>query len=390
MARPWKINGRFLGQSLTGVQRYATEIVAGIDRLVQHRHPVTDDLDIEILVPPGTDLSDASERYPNIPIRTTGSCTGHLWEQTVLPQHARNSGLLSLCNTAPLLQARNILCIHDLNTRAYPQSYSIPYRLYHRLVLPPLARRAVRLVTVSEYSAEQITAWGIATRDRITVIPNGHEHALRWSPRHSDATRKAASADTIVVIGSPAPHKNVGMLLALAPRLETLGFRIALVGSLDARVFQSGADAGRSANVVALGRLGDNQMAALTGSSLCLAFPSFAEGFGLPPLEAMTTGCPVVTSDHASMPEICGDAVLYAPPDQPEAWLEAFRLLRADPGLRFRLAEAGKSRAQLFSWSNSAMAWLELMADVDGLTSAFPAIQRQEPRPRQERSASLI
>ena len=369
MARTWKINGRFLGQPLTGVQRYATEILAAMDRLIQQRHPLTDDLAVEILAPEGVDSATSTDRFPNIPVRRVGPGSGHVWEQTVLPGQAQDAGLLCLCNTAPLLHPRTILCIHDLNTRLFPQSYSLPYRLYHRYVTPLAARRATRLVTVSHYSAHQITAWGLATADRITVIPNGHEHALRWTPRHSDATRKAAGADTIVVIGSPAPHKNVGMLLALAPRLDAFGFRIALVGSLDTRVFQGSGAAATSSNVTALGRLTDNQMAALTGSSLCLAFPSFAEGFGLPPLEAMALGCPVVTSDRASMPEICGDAVLYADPDQPEAWLEAFRTLRADPGLRFKLTAIGKARAALFNWTDSALAWLELMAKLDGMNN---------------------
>lgn len=380
MARTWKINGRFLGQSLTGVQRYATEIVAGMDRLIQQRHPLAEDLDIEILVPENTDMVAARERFPNIRIRAVGPGSGHVWEQLALPIHARGAGLLCLCNTAPLAHSRTILCIHDLNTRAFPQSYSLPYRLYHQYVVPIAMRRASRIVTVSRYSADQIAAADLAPRERISVIPNGYEHALRWTPRHSDATRKAASADTIVVIGSPAPHKNVGMLLALAPRLDAFGFRIALVGSLDPRVFKGGEAAGNGGNVIALGRLTDNQMAALTSSSLCLAFPSFTEGFGLPPLEAMALGCPVVTSDRASMPEICGDAVLYAAPDQPDAWLEAFRMLRADPGLRFKLAAAGKARAPMFSWTNSALAWLTQMADVDGVA---PAGQAQDTSIRQ-------
>jgi len=371
MARTWKINGRFLGQPLTGVQRYATEILAAMDRLIQQRHPLTEDLAIEIIAPEGGGDA-AQDRFPHIPLRRAGPGSGHLWEQTVLPGQARDAGLLCLCNTAPLLHPRTLLCIHDLNTRLFPQSYSLPYRLYHRHVTPLAARRAAGLVTVSHYSASQIVAFGLAPAGRITVIPNGHEHALRWTARHSDATRKAAGADTIVVIGSPAPHKNVGMLLALAPRLDAFGFRIALVGSLDTRVFQGDGAAASASNVLALGRLTDNQMAALTGSSLCLAFPSFTEGFGLPPLEAMALGCPVVASDRASMPEICGDAVLYADPGQPEAWLEAFRALRADPGLRFKLTAMGKARAALFSWTDSALAWLELMAKLDGAAAQEP------------------
>jgi glycosyltransferase involved in cell wall biosynthesis len=163
------------------------------------------------------------------------------------------------------------------------------------------------------------------------------------------------------------------MLLALAPRLAAAGFRLALVGGLDARVFQASAGASDDVNVAALGRLSDNELAALLSSSLCLAFPSFVEGFGLPPLEAMVLGCPVVVSDRASLPELCADAAIYASPDQPDAWIEAFKRLRADPTLRFRMAATGRARAQEFRWSVSAEAYLKEMAVADGLITAAEA-----------------
>jgi len=126
-------------------------------------------------------------------------------------------------------------------------------------------------------------------------------------------------------IGSAAPHKNVGLVLDMADRLAEAGLRIAIVGMSDSRVFKSGPTSAKARNVHWLGRISDGELVALLGDSLCLAFPSLTEGFGLPALEAMAVGCPVVVSDRASLPEVCGNAALFAPPDDPEATPHAWR-----------------------------------------------------------------
>lgn len=362
MSRNWTINGRFLTHPLTGVQRYAYGIVAALDRLIADRHPLTRGLELELVT------TQYADDFPlnHIPLRRVGESSGHLWEQMTLPGQVRN-GLLSLCNSGPPLVTKQILCIHDVNTRLYPRSYSTLYRLFNRFLVPFLAKRVARVTTVSAFSAQEISRAGICDLTRISIIPCGHEHALAWVPKHSEDTRRAASSNTIVVLGSPAPHKNIGMLLDLAPQLGAIGFRLALVGSLDQRVYQSPGEAPAGANVVALGRLGDGELAALLINSLCLAFPSFVEGFGLPPLEAMALGCPVVVSDRASLPETCGPAALYASPDHPEAWLDAFKQLRAEPALRFKLVAMGRERAKQFRWSSSAEAYLTEMAIADGI-----------------------
>ncbi|TJV24682.1 MAG: glycosyltransferase family 4 protein, partial [Mesorhizobium sp.] len=105
---------------------------------------------------------------------------------------------------------------------------------------------------------------------------------------------------------------------------------------------------------------------------LCLAFPSLVEGFGLPPLEAMALGCPVVMSDRASLPEIGGDAVLYASPCDENAWFDCFMRLVHEEGLRTKLIARGRARAARFQWAASAQRYLELMASVDGFPEVPP------------------
>ncbi len=367
MTRLWTINGRFLTQPLTGVQRYARETIAALDRLIDAGHPLSRGLIIELVCPPGAkdDLG-----LKNIVVRTAGHGRGHYWEQIELPAVARGR-VLSLCNVGPLAAKRHVVCIHDVNTILAPASYSWQFRTLYGWLLPAIGHRAAKVATVSHFSAAQIDRFAIAPPGKIAVIPNGREHALRWSPQHSAVTRAAAGEGTIVVIGSPAPHKNVGMLVGLAHQLAGVGLKLAIVGSLDANVFAASNSAPISGNIAWLGRLTDGEIAALLQDCLCLAFPSFTEGFGLPPLEAMTLGCPVVASDRASLPEICADGALFAPPDAPDVWLARFTQLKRDKQLRSDMRRRGQQAAQRYSWASSAERYLEVLAEVDGV--ALPA-----------------
>jgi glycosyltransferase involved in cell wall biosynthesis len=227
---------------------------------------------------------------------------------------------------------------------------------------------------VSQYSASQLEHFRIAPASKITVIPNGHEHIDRWQATHSLGTRQAAGPATIVLIGSPAPHKNIALMLRLADRLRQRNIKLAIAGALDTKVFKLNEyETANSTSlksvvggVIWLGRVSDKELAALLKDSLCLVFPSYAEGFGLPALEAMALGCPVIASDRASIPEVCGSAALYASPDDDWGWLENIIRLRTDARLRRELVEKGIARAKIFSWRQSAQLYIRLMAQLDG------------------------
>lgn len=374
MSRIWTINGRFLTQNVTGVQRYGREVLSALDAHLEERHPLGRDLTLELLAP---DADFSVPPLKRIRIRKASALSGHLWEQLALPLHARG-GILSLCNTSTILRTKQIVCVHDLNTRAHPKSYSFAFRMLYRTVVPWALKTASAVATVSRHSARELARHGLAVRGQIRIVPNGHEHVRRWRSIATKATQAVADGATIVVIGSPAPHKNIGLILDLAPELAQHGIRIAVVGRLDARVFQKTEAKAASENVVWIGGVSDDELMALYQSCLCLAFPSRAEGFGLPPLEAMALGCPVVSSDWASMPEVCGDAVLYASPDDRDAWLRAFLALRTDHKLRERLIQRGLERADQFTWRRSAESYLELMSFLDGVAIADAATDDQE------------
>jgi glycosyltransferase involved in cell wall biosynthesis len=359
--RIWNINGRFLSQPQTGVQRYASEIVRALDVCLSQNRDLRDRIDLQILVPPD---HQHSLKLDTITSQIVDGYTGHAWEQLTLPR-AATGGLVSLCNTGPLTYRHQILCVHDANTWSAPASYSLPFRLLYRALQPKLCRQVRLVTTVSSFSAAELERFQIADPAQIVVVPNGHEHVLRWHPQHTPATSAASGPDTIVIVGSQAPHKNVGLLLGLADRLAEIGLRIAVVGGSDPRIF-SGSDKGAdAANVVWLGRIGDDSMAALLRDSLCLCFPSLTEGFGLPALEAMALGCPVISTDRASLPEVCGNAALYASPIDPGAWIEQLGRLKSNARLRAELVERGRNQARRFSWLASAQHYLQLMDVCD-------------------------
>lgn len=366
----WFINGRFLSQPATGVQRYAEEIVRALDEVLAEQDGPRARLKAELLCPPG---SRELPGLKTISCRWVGHGTGHVWEQTSLPLFVKG-GLISLGNTGPLALSKQILCIHDVNPRLFPQSYSKAFRILYRALLPALGRSAAAVATVSRYSASQLQHFGIAPASKIRVMPNGSEHIRRWKPRHSNITRDAAGPGTVVLIGSPAPHKNMALMLRLAGQFHSLGLRLAIAGALDTKVFKNGA-AGKIApeavlpetagSVIWLGRVSDDELAALLRDSLCLAFPSYVEGFGLPALEAMVVGCPVIASDRASIPEVCGSAALYASPGDEAGWLGHILRLQADPVLRRELSGMGQAQAKKFSWRKSAQLYLGLMNELD-------------------------
>jgi glycosyltransferase involved in cell wall biosynthesis len=350
------INGGFLNQRVTGVQRYGREIVAELDRLLQEDR-FKSFLSAKIIAPAGSRLSPTLSA---IALEQTASGGGPLWHQFVLP-FATQGVLLSLCNMGPLFASNHIVCIHDLNIILAPESYNSAYRTYHGILGPCLARHAARVVTVSHFSARMLDGFGFRPIEQVDVIPNGHEHVRRWQPRLSrysamDANRRPF----IFVLGSRALHKNVDILFSIAKEIDALGLDI-LVAGASGKGFSTLETDTVPANVHLLGFVTDDDLAALYQNALCFAFPSLTEGFGLPVLEALAFGCPVIVSNAASLPEVCGDTALYADPKSPREWLEQIERLRADRNLSQMLRAEGPRRAMCFSWAKSAQLYLDLI-----------------------------
>jgi glycosyltransferase involved in cell wall biosynthesis len=370
--RRWSVNGRFLARVATGVDRYAQEILRAMDALVCEGHPLTAGLTLDILCPAGT--VDASP-FVDIPLRLLPSAPGHFWEQFILPGHVCG-GLLSLCNTGPIALKKQIVCIHDLNSRIMPESYGLMFRAVYRVLVPALGRRAAQIVTVSRFSQKIIGRFDIKPTDKITVIHDGYEHVLGWNPDRSALVGADLPNPFVLLVGSKAPHKNVAIIYTIAAELAGRGISLVVAGGEDASVYAGQHSDPLPPNVKHLGRVNDDDLAYLYRRALCLVFPSKTEGFGLPVLEAMALGCPVISSDAASLPEVCGEAALYASPDDAAAWLAAIGRLAAEPTLRENLAGAGRKRSKAFTWRRGAEKYLELMFAVDHGNRDWPSSRR--------------
>jgi glycosyltransferase involved in cell wall biosynthesis len=289
--------------------------------------------------------------------------------QFQLPRHV-SSGLLSFCNLAPVGIRRHIVCIHDLHTLIMPESYPLLFRLAHRVILPILGRRARVITTVSNFVRGQLAEYGVARAEKVVVTYNGSDHAERWSAHRSTAT--IGPRPYVVCFGRRQKYKNGEIIWRISDRLDEMGIDIYVAGSVDeATLATFGSKVPR--NVRLLGRISDDDLAKVLSEARCFLFPSRIEGFGLPAVEAMARGCPVVASTSPSLPEVCGDAALYAGPDDADAWVAAVRRLALDPALRERMIVAGYARARTFSWRRIAEIYLELMARADGVALAVPA-----------------
>ena len=359
--RIWALNGDFLTLRPTGVARYAREVALAMDALLDEGHPAADGLELTLFAPCAPD--NLSLR--SIPVRLLPEYRKprlpQYWVQRQLPR-AVEGGLVSFCNLAPVAVRRQIACIHDAHTFIMPESYSRGFRLAHRLILPMLGRRARYITTVSELSRDHLVRYGLAPAEKIIVAYNGADHATRWDAGRS--TLEIGPRPYVLCLGQPQRYKNMELILRMASGLDTMGLDIYMAGDI-------GEDAlpcngmGRPANLRLLGRVSDDDLAKLLAGAVCFLFPSRIEGFGLPAIEAMAHGCPVIASTSPCLPEICGEGAILADPDQPDVWIAATGRLWGDQQQRRRLIENGRKRAARYSWRAIAETYLRLMARVD-------------------------
>lgn len=298
------------------------------------------------------------DRYRVIaPPRGLAHRAGHAWEQTLLPiQTGRASVLYSPANLAPLRHPRNVVVIHDVAALRHPEAYSLPFVEYHRRLLPRLVRGALQLVTVSEFSRRELVEMVGASPERVAVIPEGvDERFLADHDSMAVRARYGLAGPYALAVGTVSTRKNLGALAPAARALATSGIELVIAGS--DRGYLRGADPG----LRRLGYVDEELLPGLYAGALALAMPSRYEGFGLPCLEAMACGTPVVAASRAALPETCGDAALFVDPADGDSFAQAMVAAATDEPLRSRLIGAGRSRASMFTWARTARLTDELI-----------------------------
>jgi glycosyltransferase involved in cell wall biosynthesis len=276
-----------------------------------------------------------------------------------LPRYSRDGISLNLCNTAPLMARSVVVAIHDAGVFAVPETYSRAFRTWYRLLHPQLGRHAVRIVTVSKFSQSQLVRYAGMDADRIAIIPNGGEHILSSPADPTVLERLRLRRRYILAVSSQSPHKNLGGVLSAVEQLGGRDFDVVFAGGSNPRVFRQGVQGSGAARLA--GYVTDAELRALYENAECFVFPSLYEGFGLPPLEAMTCGCPVIVSRVASLPEVCGDAAVYCNPEDSQDIARGIATVLSDAELRANLRRRGMERAKLFTWDHAAGALLRLL-----------------------------
>lgn len=350
------INGRFLGRRATGVDRFAFETVRALDALIEARDPAVAGVAAEIVVPAA--LGALANPFAHVRMRASGGGGGFRWEQLALPRAAAGSLLLNLCNSGPLLYGSQVTVLHDAAPARVPESYSREFVAWYRLMAPRIGRIARRVITVSEFSRRELYEAYRIPLDKIGVVSESGEHMLRMREAADVSGVPCADRPYVLAVGSLNRHKNFRLIADAARLIRDAQFDIVVVGGGDPRVY-SDAHGVLPAFVKHLGYVSDEDLVSLYRRAACFVYPSRYEGFGLPPVEALALGCPVIASRLPSVVEACADAVLYTSPDDPAQLARLLERVTADDTLRASLRERGRERTAALTWRATAVRLME-------------------------------
>jgi glycosyltransferase involved in cell wall biosynthesis len=328
------VNGRFRAHRTTGVRRYAEEILARMGR-------------------------DATVIEPRSQLKGP---RGHVWEQVALPAKVGRGLLWSPCNTGPFWFPRQVVTIHDMFPMDHPEWFSKTFLQAWRLIVPAVIRGARRVIAVSEYTKRCIMEFTAVPAGKIEVIHSGiGEQFVPASESSIAAARQAiglAKGRYLLSVSSLEPRKNVaGLLQAWEKALPLLppDLHLVLAGGTGSTTVFAGLNLQTVPERVLLpGYVAEEHLPGLYSGARAFVFPSLAEGFGFPPLEAMACGTPVVTSATTSLLEICQGAALLVEPTDTSAIAAAIHQIAADDQLCSRLQVSGRERAANFDWEVTA------------------------------------
>ena len=321
-----------------GVERWARELTARLPRLRPGRYAVAR---------PRPGLAHGA---------------GQAWEQAALPAVAlrrRARLILSPANLAPLAFGGNVVVVHDAAVLRHPDWFSGPYAAWQRRALRVLARRAAHVVTVSEFSRGELLELLALEPERVSVVPGGVGEA--FTPDADPEPARAAlglARPYVLSVGTDTRRKNFRALDGAAGQLAAAGYEVVVAGGARGYLRRGGAA------VRSLGYVPESHLAGLYAGARAFVLPSLYEGFGLPCLEAMAAGTPVVAGDRAGLPEACGGAALLVDPEDPAALAAALERAVGDADLRRRLVEAGRARAAELTWERTAREVDDLLTRV--------------------------
>lgn len=344
------VNARFLTQEITGVQRYGMEI----SKELKKQNP-----DIQFVCPKDIIHKDLADELGAIKI---GKLSGHLWEQIELPLYLKKNQplLINLANTAPAFYKNKVSTIHDIAFEKFPQTFSWQFRQFYRLLVPKIISSSRKIFTVSDFSKSEICSLYSTPHSSVEVIKNATSSIFIPTLKTEIQTKY------ILAVSSLTQQKNFSNLIDAFNILNDQQHELLLVGSINRNFAPQSLIDKIEANprIRFAGRISDSELVKLYSNAKAFVHPSLYEGFGIPPLEAQACGCPVICSNIASLPEVCGDSALYFDPYNVADIASKIDNLLADPKLTETLVSRGYENIKQFSWNISAAKLLASIKDL--------------------------
>lgn len=344
------INGRFLTQKLTGVQRYAIEISI---RLIEY------DPSIIILIPEGTH-SIPEQLKSNIKI--IKFLKSHAWEQITLPVFLYSQPsyfLINLCNLAPIILKHQLTIIHDIAFTKNEQWFSLLFRIFYQLLMPLIIYSSKAIGTVSNFSAEEISNYYHIKKHSIGVFPNAISPHFIKLGKVQDNHR---SRPYFLCVGSIDPRKNLSIVIDAFYSLPNDDYDLIICGSKHT-IFGNSTSTTSSDKIIFTGYLSDLELKLLYKHAFCFIFASKYEGFGLPPLEALAFNIPLIVSKIPVHLEVLEDIPIYFDPTNKGELVEKMN----DMIINEKKNHISRDNIRIlnkYSWDKSATSFIQFVYKV--------------------------
>lgn len=268
----------------------------------------------------------------------------------------------------PKVSGKTVVFVHDMAYRVYPETVRKKTRRFLELVLQKSCDRADRIVTISEFSKQEILKYLKVSEEKISVVTLGVDRKRFHTHYPADQIRMVQSkyglkGEYLLYIGTIEPRKNLKRLIEAYASLPLETPMLVFAGKkgwMYREIFQTVETLGIGERVKFLGYVADREIPLLLSGAKCFLFPSLYEGFGLPPLEAMASGVPVVASNGSAIPEVVGDAAVLVEATKVESISHGILRVLKEKGLRERMIEKGIQRAKTFRWEKTARELLEI------------------------------
>lgn len=344
MNRKVYINARFLTQEITGVQRFAIEISKRIN---------SRGLECVFIAPNNNIIH--KELSLELNVKHIGWTSGYFWEQVELPLYLYSKGiplLLNLMSTAPIFYSNKIYTLHDITYIRYPNNFSWLFRNTYRILVPLMLKTSKRIITVSQFSKSEICSYYNLDKKLLDVVYNGVDDNFK-----DNTVSRSNSSPYFLAVSSLSENKNLSRLIEAFNQIEIDNLKLLIVGGIDTLRFKNIIDLDILKNnkrIVFKGRVPDEELKSLYHNAIAFIFPSLYEGFGIPPLEAQLSNCPVILSDIPPLKEIYGNSVLYCNPNSITDIKERMIHMISNTKLRESLVENGRVNAGKYTWSRAS------------------------------------